>query len=932
MLRSIKQKLLVSIGLTLSLSIVIYTSFVGGYTNDTAVKSVYELASANAKYNADAVTKELQKSLERVKTLSLIFQDMARVGDYDRALISDILSTMISSHGDIYEGIWTLWEPNAFDNQDEKYKNEANHDLSGRVNLHFYIDEKGKIIRDVNVNWFDASWYEIPKKMMEPVFLNPYVYPVAGNDVLLVSLIAPLIIDGEFKGVVGLDFNLAAIQAKIDNLDIYGTNSLRLLTNDGTIIVGENAEELDSEKLEKIKNGINFSGVVNSELFNQDHQIFTPIKLKGSVLPWSLMTTIPYDFLLQPSAYMKRYTVIVGGIFLFFTLIILAIVIERVIARPVYLLESAVKKISNEDYDINVEFTAKDEISTLGKALNVMAEKIRITMYDKNVAEDNTRRLNNKLERLVFQRTHELEQTNQQLIIEKNKAEENDRAKSQFLAHMSHEIRTPLNGIIGIHHLMGETNLLPLQQEYITNSLNSAKSLLSILNDILDFSKIESGLLIIEDHPNELQSSILHVLNLISPIADESGIEFNVHISPDISTNVYLDQLRLIQILLNLLTNAIKFSNNGNVSLEISCREDNMLLFKVSDSGIGMTEEQIKYIFKPFVQAESSTTRTFGGTGLGLTISLALAKLMSGSIEIKSQFGVGTECLLILPYKTIGKQSIKDCVDHNVAVVDVYLKSTFRGDTFRLLLDDYQVEHNICAVYNQNDKKPTDAIAFVDDHFLSLLTEEQQVSLGKDYKRIINVAMSTVDANHYRSTEPSKLINLSWPILPAQLNSVLCEQRAFDAHKKSSWTQKNFSGVKVLVADDVKINQMVVKRMLQKIDKSMDVDIANNGVDVLKMVERKDYDIILMDLSMPVMDGYEATKKLKESSKFSHIPIVGLTADAQQSTRDECFNNGMAGFIVKPFEPLELQKTIQELLGLDSDSELANNGPVNNSV
>ncbi|MBA2675182.1 response regulator, partial [Ramlibacter sp.] len=383
-------------------------------------------------------------------------------------------------------------------------------------------------------------------------------------------------------------------------------------------------------------------------------------------------------------------------------------------------------------------------------------------------------------------------------------------SKSQFLANMSHEIRTPMNAIIGLSHLTLKTTLTERQRDYVQKVQASGQHLLGIINDILDFSKVEAGKLDIEREQFDLKSVLEHVNNLVADKASAKGLALVFDAAPGVPRLLLGDSLRIGQILINYVNNAVKYTQHGrvNVSMRVAERQDDNLLLhcEVTDTGIGLTEEQQARLFQSFSQADSSTTRKYGGTGLGLAISRKLAQLMGGDVGVCSRFGQG---------------------------------STF---WFTVRVD---------AVHGQ-------------DHAL----------------------LSSPDLRHGRAA--------------AQAHET--------ARAEAARQGEAVRGARILVVEDNDINQRVAEEILQ--DAGFVVDIAENGQEGLAMARGGGYDLVLMDMQMPVMDGLTATQEIRKLPGLAHLPIVATTANAMQRDRDRCLAAGMNDFIAKPIDPDELARTL----------------------
>lgn len=720
---------------------------------------------------------------------------------------------------------------------------------------------------------------------------------ITGNDDLLSQLSAALLEQSDIAGV-----------SIVDTMDrthfIMGSMSI--------MITRPPAEEREAMLCGSGINRVLFCApIIKTELPISDFPGVDTTGLSKRVIGWVYVEMSTRSMQQQRSIIITR-ALLITGLLLLITGVV-AVRTGRQISLPIEEMTRAVGKVATGDLELRIPTGSTGEIGQLEKGIDSMIESLRI-------ARDEMRSHIDIATGQLRQALEELEVRNRDLEEQRTRAQAASEAKSRFLANMSHEIRTPLSGMVGILFMLRQTHPTPEQKEYLENLESSAATLRSLIDEILDLSRIEAGRLTIHEQEFVLRDMLAAIAAILAPESHRKGVEFIIHVERDVPRWLMGDPLRLRQILTNLMGNAVKFTEQGYVRLHVSCKLDKKshilhTLFVVEDSGIGIAKEKLDYIFESFAQADESTTRRYGGSGLGTTISRELVALMGGTLQVESEEGHGTRFIADLPLGYIDNEEIEPL--------------PYAGSR-ALLLES----HPLCRVTAQ---EMLEMLGFevtaveAPEQLLSDLAADGKgyrlVVVGENDSRSPHMALAAEIRRHLPQHGPAKLLHLTFfeGGNDARLFDAALHKPLDVVHLKAK-IDELLSGVNsnavepevvhviggalsILVAEDDPINAKVMTFLLQQ--KGHRVVVANNGREALEQLRSQRFDVGFLDMRMPEMDGLMVARQWRsEEADGRRLPLIAVTANVTREDRAACFEAGMDDFVSKPVDPVRLSELL----------------------
>jgi len=753
----------------------------------------------------------------------------------------------------------------------------------------------------------DTEWFQRLKTEKRAVISQPYLGRVLNIWVVVVA--APVLdAEGKLRGTVNLPLSLERLGNVLGGARLPEHAFITVLDSEGTIVtrssdvqkwVGKNLKgtglvEIALRERNGVGRGKSASGIDTAIGF--------------AVVPevgWHVIVGARAAQILAPAKQQILVSAVIGGL-LVLGVLFLALRFANTLIRPMRDLSDKTSALAQGESDakVLVPTTAPAEIADLARHFNAMVDA-----------------------RLAIEKN---------LIAAKEDAEQANRAKSQFLANMSHEIRTPMNAIIGLSDLALGTQLPPKLRDYFAKIHSSAKALLAIINDILDYSKVEAGRLEIDCVEFSLEEVLENVSNLFIVRAEQKGLELLFQIAHDVPPELIGDPLRLAQVMNNLVGNAVKFTEQGQVHIQVetvsAAPEQVTLRFAVRDSGIGMSAEQIERLFQAFTQADGSITRKFGGTGLGLTISKRLVELMGGTIAVESCVGAGSSFTFTLsfavPQHTRLSRSPTGLRGMRVLVVDDL-------DISRRILADLLTRWGFEVSEAANGKAALELLAHEHGQAghieLVLLDWKMPEMDGVEVARRVHELATMQNIPHLpviimvTAYSKEQLLAAAQDVqLDAVLTKPVTASGLFDtiirfqgggaapASEASLPDPRaplaSIQGAYILLVEDNAINQQVAREFLERA--GLQVTVAENGEEALAILETQDFDAVLMDLQMPVMDGLEASRRIRAQERFRDLPIIAMTAAVMPQDRAACQSAGMNDHVAKPILPEEVRAVL----------------------
>jgi two-component system, NarL family, sensor histidine kinase BarA len=700
--------------------------------------------------------------------------------------------------------------------------------------------------------------------------------------------------------------------------------SIAIFTKDNNLFVTSNFHR-DFMQM-RLPDGKAIPELTSVEHLNNYIILRTPILAENSLTETSLQSRSTPEVigymtleLNTDSSVIAQYRDTATAIFIVLIGLVLSVIfglnLVHVVIEPINRMVRAVYHIREGRLDTRVRGKMDGELDMLKNGINAMAKAIS--------------EYHNEMQQSIDQATSDLRETLEQIEIQnveldmaKKRAQEAARIKSEFLANMSHELRTPLNGVIGFTRQLFKTQLSLHQRDYLGTIEHSAKNLLSIINDILDFSKLEAGKLTLENIPFNVREMINDTVTLLAPSAHDKHLELSLLVSQPIPDLVAGDPLRLQQIITNIVGNAIKFTEQGMVNIHISTsiaadQQTVVLRIRIRDTGIGMSGDQLMRLFQPFIQGDSSISRRYGGTGLGLVISQKLIEQMDGTMHVHSEPNQGSEFTITIPLELVSEEGniTHEQQSLNGKSVLLWENDPWSRESCLSMLNEWHIQTTIAS----DEQTYTDAkfyavvVGFAPDTPIETVQHTVTLCLQRYQLEKLVVLLNSSDPTlHERLMQNKRVYSISKPVVHHKmLQSLLQPLPPAQTLSIAIEPQKDRLPLSVLAVDDNPANLKLIVALLR--DLVDDVQFCQNGQQAVALAAVTPFDLIFMDVQMPIMDGIQACRLIHQDDRNKHTPIVAVTAHASPGERERMMANGMDEYLSKPIDEAQLKRLLLQL-------------------
>ena len=927
---NIKTKIFVLVAIVVIASFLSVISIVSSRSIEMAKSDAFTLAQEMAEKYKNEIRAELQGARVTSETLATVFETLKLHDVTDRKMMDDILQNALRQK-EYITAFCITYDPNMLDGKDAEYANSSPaYDETGRYSP-YWNKLGGNIAVEPLSNIEESDWYIIPKATKREYITDPYPYEVQGKPVMLASFVFPILYEDEFIGFIASDIVLDKLQEMASKVDTHGTGAITTIYSNSGIVVAHPDKAYLGRDLAEIISGYTQpfaaetdakarqvsatrAAIQNGEQYisidEAYYTIYMPIQFSASTKPWSVAVSVPMAKMLESANDLRNYVAVVAVISICVIALVLYLIAKSV-TKPMLVLANAAKTLGEGNFETKIpQIQSNDEIGILSRTFTVMAEKI----------DEQVKTLQNYAGELE-EKNNYLNHLNEQLVGAKEVAEESSRAKSDFLSNMSHEIRTPLNAIIGMTAI-GEAAADREKKDYAFKKIENASThLLGIVSDILDMAKIEADKLELSNVDFDFENMLRNIINVISFRLDQKHQSFHMHIDENIPGGLKGDDQRLTQVIMNLLSNAVKFTpEGGDIRLEAKLTNETTtgctIQFKITDNGIGISQDQQAQLFHPFQQADSSTSRHFGGTGLGLAISKRIVELMGGEIGVESEPGRGSVFSFTVKIAKGAARPNEPAADINWSDISILVVD---GDPeTREYFDELHNRYGLVYDVVSNGEEAAGLLEQNIFHNLYFIEYTLPGMNGVALAQLIKAQRgdeakitmtSAAEWNIVYNDAKAAGVDHFLP-KPLFLSDIVdCINAAIGRHvpvtgKPAPCEKDSFNGRRLLLAEDVEINREIVLSLLEPT--GLKIDCAENGMEALKLfgADPARYDLILMDLQMPEMDGFEATRRIRalDTPAAKVIPIIAMTANVFKEDIEKCLAAGMNDHVGKPLD------------------------------